>query len=544
MSNALFIIIVVLIMFAIPGIKAIMKEVYKDEEREKNLKKQYFGLEEKNSDELYIADIGKAKEKWLEREKEEKHFLTTHPNVKKEMERNYQSLLSVKYLIEGDPKDVEWNAIQCLIALTAKTYLDHYEAFKTKDEYIIRNAIYKERPYFTLDLFVFCVQYIFEHNQNIAVLNYIITTDTIPISKENKKRALIILEKEGESIQNIDVKKEKSNQKIEQLDFFDIIKNESKSTITIPESIKKQVINNQRLYNVCTCGEPVFIDEMKCKKCNSINTNYDDTPKPENDEDICDYLDSLPPSQYYSPCECGRQVFSNELVCPNCGQENEYYDMSDEEYYDLLMNYDIEFINRKENEDGIMAYSDCDNIFYSIIGNHAGETPEEIVMRKQKEIEACGYSLWSAQIDKKSVEQVWGLKPGDEVVVLCKINRRVKDPVNITNMPYYAKQASGPNDDMISIPKDIKTSFTKGKNYQAYVVSKYIILDDEKMFDFSKYNSLLSNGTIKSFTQRFSEETRFQNRYGKKTEKTESAVCEKPIKVIMVLKYPFVVNLK
>ena len=190
-----------------------------------------------------------------------------------------------------------------------------------------------------------------------------------------------------------------------------------------------------------------------------------------------------------------------------------------------------------------MSFSDCNNIFYSIIGNHAGETPEEIVMRKQKEIEACGYSLWSAQIDKKSVEQVWDLHPDAEVIVLCKINRRAQDPVSIKDAPYYAKQYIGP-DDVITIPKDIKTSFTKGKNYQAYVVSRYIILDNEKMFDFSKYNSLLSNGAIKSFTQRFSEETRFQNRYGKKVEKTESAVCEKPIKVIMVLKYPFVVNLK
>lgn len=35
-----------------------------------------------------------------------------------------------------------------------------------------------------------------------------------------------------------------------------------------------------------------------------------------------------------------------------------------------------------------------ENLFYSIIGKHASETAEEIIKRKQKEIDLCKLSLW------------------------------------------------------------------------------------------------------------------------------------------------------
>ena len=43
-----------------------------------------------------------------------------------------------------------------------------------------------------------------------------------------------------------------------------------------------------------------------------------------------------------------------------------------------------------------------ENLFYSIVGCHAGENIKEIIERKQKEILASGISLWSAKIDKMS----------------------------------------------------------------------------------------------------------------------------------------------
>lgn len=186
-----------------------------------------------------------------------------------------------------------------------------------------------------------------------------------------------------------------------------------------------------------------------------------------------------------------------------------------------------------------------DNIFYSIIGKHAGEDVEEIIKRKQKEIEDCKYSLWSAQIDKKSIEQVWKLKNTEKVYVLCRINRKAKDPVKITETPYYAKKAYGPNQPYLSeiiIPDSIRTSFTKGKKYQAYVVEKYILLIRPIEFNFGIYESVLRDNTRKSFKERF-KFSRFQNTFGYVNDKLVEKYY-KEIELIMELKYPFVVNLE
>lgn len=182
------------------------------------------------------------------------------------------------------------------------------------------------------------------------------------------------------------------------------------------------------------------------------------------------------------------------------------------------------------------------HIFYSVIGKHAGEQVEEIIKRKQKEIEVCKYSLWSAKIDKKSIEQVWRLNKEDKVYVLCSISLSAKDPVKI---PYYAKKAYGPAQSELQeliIPQSIRTSFTKGSNYQAYVVEKYERLPRPIKFDFGKYESMLRNNTHKSFKQRF-DSFSFQNTYGCINEQLEES-HPKEIEVIMKLKYPFVVNLE
>ena len=192
-------------------------------------------------------------------------------------------------------------------------------------------------------------------------------------------------------------------------------------------------------------------------------------------------------------------------------------------------------------DDAKMNYKTADNIFYSVVGKHGGETVEEIISRKQKEVELCGYSLWSAHIDQKSVEQVWALSKDDEVYVLCKINKDAKDPVRQGDSPYYATTQFGPKGEE-DIPKDIKTSFTEGKKYQAYVVEEYEMLDASIEFDFGKYETMLANGNFASFAERF-KFSKFQNTYGKKNV-TIDAECSKTIGLIMKLKYPFVVELK
>jgi hypothetical protein len=92
------------------------------------------------------------------------------------------------------------------------------------------------------------------------------------------------------------------------------------------------------------------------------------------------------------------------------------------------------------------------------------------------------------------------------------------------------------------IPNGIDTTFAKGKNYQAYVIKKYEILDFPINFDFEKYETRLSNGTTKSFKERF-KCCQFQNTFGRKNDKLKES-CKREISIIMELEYPFVVNIK
>ena len=180
-----------------------------------------------------------------------------------------------------------------------------------------------------------------------------------------------------------------------------------------------------------------------------------------------------------------------------------------------------------------------DYLFYSVIGKHAGESIEEIMDRKTKEIQVCGFSLWGAKIDKKSVEQVWRLNENDEVFVLCKISKNAKDPVN-DNEIFSAKKMIGKDGEM-TIPDEINITFAEGKNYQAYVVESYKVLNENMVFDFGPYETLTKNNITKSFGERFRCK-QFQNTFGKLNSSIQEK-CEKEINIIMKLKYPFVVNL-
>lgn len=187
-----------------------------------------------------------------------------------------------------------------------------------------------------------------------------------------------------------------------------------------------------------------------------------------------------------------------------------------------------------------------EHIFYSVIGKHAGKSPKEILEEKKEEVNANPekISLWAARVDKKSIEQVWRLNSTDEVYVLCKISENAKDPGG-GQKNVAATTMIGPSGEK-RIPKWICTTFPdrkKNNNYQAYVVGEYDIRESPMIFDFGKYETILSDNQIRSFKERFEGSTRFQNTFGRKNDSlTES--CKKEISVIMKLKYPFVVNIK
>lgn len=189
------------------------------------------------------------------------------------------------------------------------------------------------------------------------------------------------------------------------------------------------------------------------------------------------------------------------------------------------------------------AYN-CNYLFYSIIGPHAGESVESILTRKQKEIDKKrGIGLWAAKIDKNSKNLVQELKKTDRVFVLCKINKNAKDPTKEEKRA----QKMITTDGNINIPPTIKATYGKGDKYQAYVYKEIQILDEVICFDFKKFESELGQkspkGPItKSFKERF-KSTYFQNTFGRRNNSL-CEPCKKPIHVIMELGYPFVVDIE
>ena len=180
-------------------------------------------------------------------------------------------------------------------------------------------------------------------------------------------------------------------------------------------------------------------------------------------------------------------------------------------------------------------------IFYSVVGDHAGETVEQIINRKLEEINRFGYSLWSIKMDRKSLEQVWELPEDGEVVVVAKISPKAKDPV-IVNDVCRAQKMRWKKDDEAIIPEGIDTTFTSGKNYQAYVVQSYEMLEKPEKFDFGSYITFLKDGRTKSYKERFKCK-QFQNTFARYDDAIYQK-CEKEIAVLMRLKYPFAVNIE
>ena len=168
-----------------------------------------------------------------------------------------------------------------------------------------------------------------------------------------------------------------------------------------------------------------------------------------------------------------------------------------------------------------------------------GENVSQIFVRKQKEVDATGFSLWAANIKPKSKEIVWQLEESDMVLVLCHVNKNAKDP-SAGRVIAPAISMYSPATNVLDVPGSISATFTKGKNYQAYVVERYIELDAPVLFDFGCYECFFSDGRRKDFKDVFVT-GQYTNFYGRYTPALgEHAMKE--ISVIMKLRYPFVVD--
>ena len=87
--------------------------------------------------------------------------------------------------------DEEYRCEIYMRALTPEVFLTHYDAFKSKDRRTVKDAIYKEYPYFTHDLLITMGIYIFETHHEIDVLKIIIKSEDenlAPYSDEAENR--------------------------------------------------------------------------------------------------------------------------------------------------------------------------------------------------------------------------------------------------------------------------------------------------------------------------------------------------------------------
>lgn len=181
------------------------------------------------------------------------------------------------------------------------------------------------------------------------------------------------------------------------------------------------------------------------------------------------------------------------------------------------------------------------HIFYSVVGMHGKEQVDQIINRKNFEVRNAGYSLWSAKIDKKSKELVWNLPENEEVWVMCKVNTKAFDPVK--NEMSVANEMIGPMG-VIQINESVSTTYSTGKNYQAYVVEEYIDIRNNPMnFNLANYVSTKATNEEVLFFSRFNSFSRFQNVYGYQNDLLNLKYFKK-IGFIMKLRYPFVVDIK
>ncbi|MFA5084244.1 MAG: hypothetical protein WC475_02590 [Candidatus Paceibacterota bacterium] len=112
--------------------------------------------------------------------------------------------------------------------------------------------------------------------------------------------------------------------------------------------------------------------------------------------------------------------------------------------------------------------------FWHPFGPHAGETPEEIIKRKNEEIKKNGWTLWSFQYRKTLglwYQEIKKIKPNG-VFVFCSEGVGARDPMRI---PKYCTHYLPANETIIKkIPKEIKIPHPLGDGTKG---SAFIVKD-------------------------------------------------------------------
>lgn len=138
-------------------------------------------------------------QRWKRQEEEDKRILANNPTLKRQMENAFVTLQAEHSILQSEHfKKDKFHAELCVNSLTPELFIEKYDVFKTKDRRKIKNAIYQERPYFTHDVLIDFVLYIFENDFEIDMLNYIAKSRKIQnCPSEVRERAKEILKREA-----------------------------------------------------------------------------------------------------------------------------------------------------------------------------------------------------------------------------------------------------------------------------------------------------------------------------------------------------------
>jgi len=114
--------------------------------------------------------------------------------------------------------------------------------------------------------------------------------------------------------------------------------------------------------------------------------------------------------------------------------------------------------------------------FWHPFGPHAGETAEEIIKRKQKEIEKNGWTLWSFQFRKNLSDWFDEINKANpkNVLVFCSKGKGAKEPKSKTKLCSHYTPVD--NTEPIKIPSRVKIPHPMGKRTKgsAFIVKRII----------------------------------------------------------------------
>ncbi len=165
-----------------------------------------------------------------------------------------------------------------------------------------------------------------------------------------------------------------------------------------------------------------------------------------------------------------------------------------------------------------------DKCIYMSIGTHANEPINEIMDRKEKEIEDCDFGLWA--YSSPIAEKIDSFCENEDAIYVVMTDTGKPTKGEVVEAKYYKENN---NSEKKEIPYKMKVTYSRKSKARALVVEKYFKINDE------------DNMLIKSDYERREYFNGFEL-LEKKQESSKRRTCK--IVYVAKLKYPFSVYIK